>query len=164
MERDKIQFRRAELNDVDAIASLINKAFLVERPFIDGDRTSVDVVRELMEKGQFLLAEEMAVLIGCVYIEQRGNRAYLGLLSIEPTRQGTGLGSRVTLRAERCACEAGATGIDLKIVSGRSGLPEFYGRLGYTRTGTEPFPAEVATKVPSHFIKMSKQLVKANQH
>jgi N-acetylglutamate synthase-like GNAT family acetyltransferase len=157
-DTDLVEFRWAELSDSNAITRLINKAFLVEREFIDGDRTSFDVVCELLTKGQFLLAEEAEVLIGCVYIEQRGDGAYLGLLSIEPTRQGTGLGTRVTLRAEDFARDAGATRIDLKVVSGRSRLPEFYARLGYSRTGTEPFPADVPTKVPCHFINMSKQL------
>jgi predicted N-acetyltransferase YhbS len=153
-----IQFRRAQPSDVEAIVRLINRAFLVERPFIDGDRTSVEQLRELFEKAQFFVAEQGSELIGCVCLEARADRGYLGLLSIDPSRQGLGIGSRLTLWAEEQAGRIPVTAIDLRIVSGRSGLPDFYSRLGYRVTGTEPFPPGVPTKVPCHFIKMSKQL------
>jgi len=96
--------RIAKISDAEAITRLINQAFLVEKFFIDGDRIDLGQVRALFQKGVFLLAEEEgATLAGCVYIEARGDRSYLGLLSIAPSRQRSGLGSKLVTAAEdRC--------------------------------------------------------------
>ncbi len=150
--------RAAVPGDIEAIVRLINAAFVVERVVIDGDRTNPEHVRGLMNKGKCLLAEDAAGLVGCVYVEQRGERSYLGLLSVDPQRQGTGLGRRLVGAAEDYAREAGCRAIDLRIVSARAELLPFYGRLGYVENGTAPFPANVQTKVPSHFILMTKPL------
>ena len=41
----------------------------------------------------------------------------------------------------------------------RHELPPFYQRLGYVETGTAPFPEEIKSKLPCHFLIMSKPLV-----
>src|ERR1700675_1070405 len=92
---ENIRIRLAQSDDVEPLARLINSAFRVELPFIEGDRTNPEGVRTLMEKGDFLLAEDSAGLAGCVYVELRGNRGYLGLLGVAPSRQGTGLGRKL---------------------------------------------------------------------
>lgn len=140
------------------LARLINAAFLVEQPFIEGDRINPDGVRAYMEKGKFLLAEDSAGLAGCVYVELRGDRGYLGLLGVDPRRQGTGLGRTLMDAAENYFREAGCRAIDLRIVSARIPLPAFYRHLGYVETGTAPFSPNVPAKVPCHYILMSKLL------
>jgi hypothetical protein len=37
-------------------------------------------------------------------------------------------------------------------------LLPFYRHLGYKQTGTAPFPSDVKTKVPCHYILMAKPL------
>ena len=150
--------RIADASEAPAITALINRAFLVEKFFVEGDRISLDEVRGLFGKGEFLVAEEDGVLAGCVYLEPRGERSYLGLLSTEPTRQRSGLGSRLVAAAEARARELGCRHVDLSIVNLRQELPPFYRRLGYAENGTAPFPAHAATKLPCHFIKMDKAL------
>src|SRR5258708_6340231 len=86
------RIRRGAREDVAALARLINAAFAVEQVAFDGDRVDAQGVRGYMRTGTFLLAEDAAGLAGCVYIEARGERGYLGLLSGEPKRQGRGLG------------------------------------------------------------------------
>ena len=44
------------------------------------------------------------------------------------------------------------------IVSLREELPPFYQKRGYVESGTSPFPLDVPTKIPCHFINMSKPL------
>lgn len=153
-----LNIRFAQGADAEPLASLINSAFRVEQPFIDGDRTSTAGVREYMQKGKFLLAEDSAGLAGCVYVELRGDRGYVGLLSADPPRQGIGLGRKLMDAAEKHFREAGCRAIDLRIVSARTPLPSFYRRLGYTETGTAPFPPGLQTKVPCHYILMSKNI------
>jgi len=48
--------------------------------------------------------------------------------------------------------------MDILIVSLRDELPAFYQRRGYSENGTTPFPDDVPTKIPCHFINMSKPL------
>jgi GNAT superfamily N-acetyltransferase len=150
--------RVAQPGDVDQLACLINSAFRVEELYIEGDRIDPDGVRVYMEKGKFLLAEDSTGLAGCVYVELRGDRGYLGLLGVDPPRQGTGLGRKLMDAAENYFRAARCRAIDLRIVSARTPLPAFYRHLGYVETGTAPFPPGVPVKVPCHFILMSKSL------
>ena len=151
-------FREAEPAEADAIADVVNRAFAVERFFIDGDRTSPENVRESFGKGSFLVAEQGDELAGCVYVEKRGERAYLGMLSIAPARQRSGLGSQLMAAAEDHARKLGCQVMDIRIVNLRQELPGFYRQLGYVETGTEPLPAEAHPKLPCHLITMSKRL------
>jgi GNAT superfamily N-acetyltransferase len=155
------RIRLAILDDAEPLASLINAAFRVELPFIEGDRTNPGAVRAYMKKGKFLLAEDSSGLAGCVYVELRGDRGYLGLLGVEPQRQGTGLGRKLMDAAEEFFRAAGCVAVDLRIVSARTPLPAFYGHLGYVETGTAPFPNDVPAKVPCNYILMSKSIAKS---
>ena len=158
-----VRIRIAEPADAEALTRLINAAFQVERFFIEGDRIDAEAVRKLMAAGQFLVGQDVAQdddgMCACVYIEGRGDRAYLGLLSVDPSRQRSGLGSRLVAAAEEHAGASGIHYVDLRIVNLRQELPEFYRRLGYVVTGTSPFPLEVTTKQRCHFINMSKALI-----
>jgi len=138
--------RLGQAHDVPGLTHLINAAFRVEQPFIGGDRTDPDGVRAYMEKGKFLLAEDCVGLAGCVYVELRGDRGYLGLLGVDPPRQGTGLGRKLMDAAENYFREAGCCAVDLRIISGRTPL-------------LAPFAPDVPVKVPCHYICMSKRLV-----
>jgi GNAT superfamily N-acetyltransferase len=160
-ERESPSIRFAQSADVESLARLINVAFRVELPFIDGDRINPNGVREYMKKGKFLLAEDSSGLAGCVYVELRGDRGYLGLLGVEPRRQGTGLGRKLMAAAEEFFREAGCLAVNLRIVSARTPLPAFYRHLGYVETGTAPFPHDVPAKVPCHYILMSKSIAQS---
>jgi GNAT superfamily N-acetyltransferase len=157
---DDLRLRHAGLADVEPLATLINTVFRVELPFIAGDRTNPDGVREYMKKGKFILVEDSAELAGCVYVELRGDHGYLGLLGVATRRQGTGLGRVLMDAAEQFFRDAGCVVVDLRIVSARTSLPAFYRHLGYTETGTAPFPQDVPAKVPCHYILMSKSIAR----
>ena len=154
-----IAFRSASLKDVDSIVLLINTAFLVEQFFIERDRTNPEMIRELMKKGRFLLAEDAPKLVGCVYVEVRGERGYLGMLSVDPERQRSGIGRQLIGNAEEFFRDAGCRSSDLRIVDVRTELLALYRRLGYLETGTSPYEAVMPLKMPVHFIHMSKPLL-----
>jgi GNAT superfamily N-acetyltransferase len=153
-----LSFRDATANDADAVAKLINTAFLVERFFIERDRTDPETVRHLMTKGKFLLAEEGSNLAACVYLELRNDRGYFGMLSVEPSRQGKGVGRQLIAAAENYFRGAGCRYSELKIVNVRTELLELYTRLGYVETGAAIYNDPTPTKIPVHFIEMSKHL------
>jgi predicted N-acetyltransferase YhbS len=154
---DKI--RTAITADAPQITAIINAAFrIAEEFFIDGNRITQSEVEELLSKGSFLVAEMDGKLNGCVYVEPRGERSYLGLLSVDPTSQQGGLGSLLMIEAEKYCRERGSRWMDILIVNLREELPSFYQKRGYVESGTSPFPADVPTRIPCHFINMSKPL------
>ncbi len=150
--------RVAQPADADAITPLINAAFQVESFFKRGDRLNLAEVQARFATGRFILAEQDGVILGCVYVEPGAERAYIGLLSVEPSLQGSGLGKRLMTAAEEYCRAAGCRFVDLRVVNLRQELPPFYRKLGYEQTGTEPFPAEAHTEIPCHFLIMSKSL------
>jgi len=154
-----LQLRVAEIRDAEAIVSVINAAFRQAESFlIDRDRIDLKTVREFLRTGSFLVAVDLGSLCGCVYVEPRGDRSYLGLLSVDPQRQNSGLGSKLMDAAEDHCARAGSRFIDLRIVNVRRELPSFYHHRGYVETGTEPFPLDLSPKLTCHFVTMSKSL------
>jgi ribosomal protein S18 acetylase RimI-like enzyme len=150
--------RTATESDAEAIARLVNTAFLVEKFFIERDRTNPSTVRSLMQKGQFLLAEDAANLVGTIYLELHGGRGYFGMLSIDPSRQGMGVGRQLVDAAEKIFRDAGCKFSDLKIVNVRTDLHTLYHRWGYADAGTAVYDDPTPTKIPVHFIMMTKPL------
>jgi GNAT superfamily N-acetyltransferase len=150
--------RLATTADAEGLVSLINRAFLVERFFIDADRLNLAEILERLHSGRFLVLEEGPELLACVYLELRGPRAYLGLLSVDPAHQGQGIGSRIMDAAEAYCRREGCGNLDIKVVNLREELPPFYRKRGYVETGTSPLPADQPVKRNCHFVEMSKQL------
>jgi ribosomal protein S18 acetylase RimI-like enzyme len=151
--------RIAAPEDAARITAVINAAFrIAEGFFIDGNRIKQSEVEQLLEKGTFLLEEDAGKLNGCVYVELRGERSYLGLLSVDPSCQQSGFGSRLMLEAEEYCRARGSRSMDILIVHLREELPPYYRKRGYVETGTSPFPEDIETRIPCHFINMSKSL------
>jgi predicted N-acetyltransferase YhbS len=154
-----ISIRTAAPADAAKITDVINAAFRVaEEFFIDGLRIGQAEVEQLLGKGAFLLAETGDKLSGSVYVEMRGERSYLGLLSVDPASQKSGLGSLLMNEAENYCRQRGSRFMDIYIVNLRQELPPYYRRRGYVENGTTPFPADVPVKIPCHFINMAKPL------
>lgn len=159
MANNTLPLRLAVPADAAKITAIINAAFkLAEAFFVDGDRINEIEVKQLLAKGAFLLAEAGETLQGCVYVELQGQRSYLGLLSVDPISQQSGLGSLLMQVAEQYCRELGSLFMDIVIVNVRAELPAFYAKRGYTTTGTSAFPADSPTRIPCHFINMSKAL------
>lgn len=154
-----MDIRVATEADFDTVMRLINAAFAIELSFKVRDRVNRPELEEYFRKGDFLLSEENGRSTGCVFVERTGERAYLGLLSVDPSLQKQGLGRRLVAAAEEFARELGAHHMDLTVVNIRLELLAIYEKLGYRATGTEPFPpAQLPTTQPCHLIRMSKEL------
>ena len=154
-----VRVRLAEPSDANQIMTLINSAFrIAEDFFYKEDRITFEEVERLFTTGTFLLAEVDRVLRGCVYVELRGDRSYLGLLSVDPSQQQAGLGSLLLTAAENHCRELGSRFMDIYIINLRTELPPFYRRRGYVETGTLALPPGLETTQPCHFITMAKPL------
>jgi GNAT superfamily N-acetyltransferase len=158
-----ISARTASVEDAAALVALINAAFSVERFFVTGDRTTFEEVTRLLGTGTFLVFDRPGdPPHACVYLEPRGDRAYLGLLAVDPARQGHGLGRQVMAAAEQYCLDAGCHTIDIKIVDLRMELPPFYKSLGFIEQGEAPFENPQATR-PARFKLMFKELKAARR-
>jgi GNAT superfamily N-acetyltransferase len=143
---------------------VVNDAFAVET-FLDGTRTDEERMTEMMRKGEFLVAERGSGhaggrVVACVYTELRRGRGYFGMLAVDPSEQGTGLGRRMVQAAEDYCRKRGCKFMDITVLNLRPELPPFYRKLGYVETGTEEFhPSRPLKKgVECHCIVMSKAL------
>jgi GNAT superfamily N-acetyltransferase len=150
--------RTATESDVAILTRIINAAYVVERFFKVGDRTTADGVGALLTKGTFLLLERQGEPIGSVYVELRGERGYIGLLAVDPSRKGAGHGRELMHAAEDFCRRNGARHADLRVVNLREELPPFYRHLGYAECGTEPFADPAEATQPCHFVLMTKAL------
>lgn len=145
--------RVATSSDAEAIVRLVNSAYrgdssragwTTEADLLGGQRIDEMGIEEIVERPDsvILLFEEDAELLGCVELERSDREAYLGMLTILPTAQGTGLGRRVLSEGERWARDHwSATSIRMTVIVQRSELIAWYERRGYRRTGErKPFP------------------------
>ncbi len=142
-----------------AMIPIVNAAFSIE-DFLDGTRTDAERMSQMMRKGTFLVAEEADKVVASVYTEMRGERAYFGMLAVDPSQQGTGLGRRMVDAAETRCRGLGAKFMDIAVLSLRPELPPLYRKFGYVETGTEEFRPSRQLKpgVECHAIIMSKAL------
>jgi len=155
---ETLALRTANADDVPRIVALLNAAFAMEREFIDKDRTSAPEIERFMTTGTFFVVDgDGNNLASCMYLEQRGERLYLGMLAVNPSQQGRGLGRQMMAAAERHAASLGCSAIDIRIVNRRTELPPFYRGLGFVDNGTEPLEEPLLTK-PAHFIRMMKEV------
>ena len=115
----------------------------------------------MMAKGSILVAEDGdGRLQGAVYTELRGTRGYMGMLAVDPARQGSGLARKLVKAVEDRFREQGCEGVDITVLSLRPELPPIYRRFGYVTTGTEEFKPSQPLRpgLECHCIVMSKQL------
>jgi GNAT superfamily N-acetyltransferase len=165
--------RLATRQDAPDLARLINAAFIVEAFFKVGDRTDANEIAELIDAGgEFLVLDAGATRhvksgtrnvdpytpVGCVYLTYRGDRAYFGMLSIDPARQRQGFGRQLIDAAESRARQRGCRVMDIHIVNLRQELPDYYRAFGYVESGTLPFTDPDRASRPCFFIVMSKRL------
>ena len=151
--------RVARSEDIPSIVRLVNAAFIVESFFKIGDRTNSQEVRAMMRRGEFhLLEDPSGNTVGCAFLSIAADRAYFGMLSIDPAHQGKGHGRRLIDAVEAAARAEGCRSIDIHIVNLRAELPGFYHRLGYAETGTLPFSHPEQASQPCHFVVMTKPL------
>jgi ribosomal protein S18 acetylase RimI-like enzyme len=165
MPEDAVPFpalrtRLATAADIPRLVELINAAYSIEE-FLEGTRTDLEALTAALEKGSILVLEEDGgSLLGSIYAELRGTRGYLGMLAVDPERQGQGLARRLMESAEAHFRALGCRAIDILVLSLRPELLPLYRRLGFVETGTEEFsyPRSFRAGVKCHCIAMSKPL------
>jgi ribosomal protein S18 acetylase RimI-like enzyme len=164
----------ADKKDIPALVKLLNSAYrgegskqgwTTEADMVSGElRTDADNMNELMQlPGAIFLkyTNEKNVLEGCVFLDKRKGKLYLGMLSVSPLLQTKGIGKHLMTAAELYALSQGCPAVFMRVISIRAELIAWYERQGYYKTGeVQPFDDTkfgTATK-PIEFIVMQKDL------
>ena len=149
----ELTFRAAGEADIEPVIALVESAYrgdasrvgwTTEADLLDGRRTGRDDIEAILarERSQLLLAEQDGALIACAHVMVEDDAGYFGMFSVDPQRQGGGLGKLVLAEAERIVREAwGCAAMRMTVIDVREELIAFYERRGYHRTGIKkPFP------------------------
>jgi ribosomal protein S18 acetylase RimI-like enzyme len=96
-------------------------------------------------------------IIGCVYLEIKEQRLYLGMLTVSPTFQANGIGRQLLLEAEAVARQLNCGVIFITVITTRYELIKWYERRGYYTTGKIfPFPTDTKFGVPNRLIELEE--------
>jgi GNAT superfamily N-acetyltransferase len=139
--------------DVAGIVALVESAFrgdasragwTTEADLLDGRRTGPDEISAMLADPDRRILVERDVdgtLLASVVLKREAEAAWLGMLSVRPTRQATGIGKRVVAAAESWArTHWESQRMRMTVIVQRSELVAWYERRGYSRTGeTAPF-------------------------
>ena len=148
-----LSIRPATTSDAEALVTLVNSAYRgdssragwsTEADLLDGQRIDAEGVIETITTPDtvILLHEAAGAPIACVQLARSGTECYLGLLTVRPDTQGSGLGRRLLATAEHWAAEHwGVQSMHMTVLVQRYELIAWYERRGYVRTGVrKPFP------------------------
>jgi len=144
---------KADINDVSILNLLVNSAYrgetsklgwTTEADLLDGIRVDDERLTEQIEKpGSLILKclDEQQNIVGCVHLEKKGRKLYLGMLAVAPIKQGRGIGKKLMNSAEEHARKLNCISIYMTVITDRTELIAWYERYGYSDTGeTKPFP------------------------
>ena len=167
------EIRPASATDLVALHSVIERAYrgdsarlgwTHEADLLSDMRTDVATLLGIVaDPAQVLLTLfEGKAPLGCVNVTYKGDgTAYLGLLCIEPTRQGEHLGRNLLAAAEHHARKVFlARRIEMTVIEQRTDLIAYYKRRGWRETGERrPFP--VPHDPPYYMTVLAKPLVRS---
>ncbi|HOZ67990.1 MAG TPA: GNAT family N-acetyltransferase [Chitinophagaceae bacterium] len=138
----------AGTTDIPAIMELLNSAYRGESSR-KGWTTEADLIAGNVRTDEQNLTDVMAIpgsvflkytnedgqLQGCVNLQVQDQRVYLGMFSVHPGLQGTGIGKIILRSAEEFALSRDCTRIYMSVISVRAELIAWYQRHGYADTG-----------------------------
>lgn len=153
---DPLPIRVAARADIGDLHSLVERAYrgdearrgwTHEADLLGGQRTDAEALRAIVDDPdqRILVATDAGAIVGCVQLSAKGaGLCYLGLLSVDPSRQAAGLGKHLLDAAERHARDhLEARTMEMTVIKQRGELIPFYERRGYALTGEErPFPLD----------------------
>ncbi len=165
---------KATLENITEITNLVNSAYrgetskqgwTTEADLLEGNRITESELTEIFQdpNNTILIYQENNTIIGTVLLTHKKNELYLGMLTISPELQNSGLGKKLLHAAEDFAHFLHLPKIVMTVITVRQELIAWYQRNGYRDTGkSEPFPANfddvVLHSEPLQFMILEKIL------
>jgi len=163
--------RLADENDIPALEKLVHEAYRGgkasvawknEHDIVGHERaTAKDILAMLTDANATIIVAESddsdRRLIGSVLVERSSpEKSMIGMLAVDPDWQNVGLGKHlVRVGEEHAATTFGSTTACMCVYSTRTGLLDWYKRLGYEPTGA-------VEKLPEDFIPLVDNLLFIN--
>ena len=92
-----------------------------------------------------------------LYLEVKGERLYLGMLTVSPTLQAKGIGRALLKKAEQIARQFSCRSIFMTVITSRHELIKWYERRGYRSSGKLiPFPSDTKFGIPNQLITLEE--------
>jgi ribosomal protein S18 acetylase RimI-like enzyme len=165
---------KATSEDVSSLNLLINSAYrgesskkgwTTEANLLEGKRTTEAELIEIIQdkKNTILKYSENNQILGCVLLKRKKDELYLGMLTVSPELQNSGIGKKLMQQAEVFAAELSLSKIVMTVISVREELISWYKRNGYVDTGArEPFPVSdvfsQTSNEPLEFMVLEKRI------
>ncbi|MES2379238.1 MAG: GNAT family N-acetyltransferase [Bacteroidota bacterium] len=137
----------ATLADVPELVKLINSAYrgetskkgwTTEADLIDGQRIDSEGLEQQMAEPQTTILKntnDEGRVTGCVNLQKRADKVYLGMLTVSPTLQANGLGKQLLNAAEDYTRSINCNAVTMTVITTRTELINWYKRRGYSKTG-----------------------------
>jgi GNAT superfamily N-acetyltransferase len=137
---------RAEPDDAPALLKLVNSAYrgessrkgwTTEADLFNAPRITADEMDQLFKDPLQKVFKYTAdgTIQGCVALRNDRNKIYLGMLTVNPLLQATGIGKLLLKKAEDEALKEKCALIYMTVITIRKDLIGWYSRHGYTDTG-----------------------------
>lgn len=146
----------AAASDLPALHALVESAYrgdsaragwTHEADLLGGQRTDVAALQTMLDDPAqcVLVLRDGDRLDACVALADRGGgTVYIGMVTVAPHLQATGLGQLMLSASEELASRLfGGTRIEMTVIAQRTELIAWYERRGYRLTGERrPFPTD----------------------
>ena len=165
---------QATIADAAELSALINSAYrgesskkgwTTEADLLEGTRTSEEELISIIASSNHYLLKFIRdeKIIGSVLLIAKKEVLYLGMLTVSPELQNSGIGKQLLQAAEQLAQQLELSRIQMTVIGIRKELLAWYIRNGYEDTGVrEPFPFgegdKALTSEPLDFIVLEKKL------
>jgi ribosomal protein S18 acetylase RimI-like enzyme len=147
--------------DASSVCTLVNSAYrgesskkgwTTEADLLGGQRVDVEGVLEILRTPNRLIlllkGQVTGKIAACVSLDfspeacdGRERACYLGMLTVDPNLQASGLGKRMMKEAEKTARDRRVDVMFISVIQLRTELIDWYRRHGYRPNGkTKPFP------------------------
>ncbi len=158
---------KAGFADISQLNILVNSAYrgevskmgwTTEADLLDGIRIDEETLKKYLEDHNVIIlknTDDGGNITGCVYLEIREPKLYVGMFSVSPVLQGNGVGRNLLQAAETCAKQLNCHTLTMTVISTRLELISWYERRGFNATGeTVPFHDGTKFGVPKQFIEL----------
>lgn len=159
--------------DVPAIIKIVNSAYhgqadskswTSEGHLVSGPRITEENLHNYIQQPNITIlrcADEQGSIVGCVLLEKKQDTLYLGMLSVDPQIQASGIGKLLLSAAETFARQHQYKTITITVIDRRVELIDWYKRKGYKPTGNViPFTNPSSTALDNFsFVELQKDLM-----
>lgn len=164
---------KATLLDIPELNILVNRAYrgesskkgwTTEADLLDGLRIDEDTLTTYITDTDTVILKytDQKNIRGCIYLKANEQKLYIGMLTVDPLLQNSGIGKVLLNEAHKYAQTIGCRKLWMTVISARKELISYYERRGFQLTGeTRPFPVDTKfgiQKQPVELTVMEKTL------